>query len=684
MNSSSILFMKESHYNFSGSNTVLINHLNGCIVLNFMEISLELCYLLVKAKEQTFYTPINLNSDTLTHLNLALQKGLSLEMIIEKLSLGIDMSPDGWPIALMLFPVGNNSNLLQSISLRWLSFEEQVLLIFKTDSKIDYYAKTLSALDISSLASKSAANNDQLIADLKLDNEKLRVEFSQLEKKISQNSDFNNAAFTQLQIYYDETRVTQDTINSDLQIKCNQTLTHLEKFRSLFEAQKLKLDSLEKKVSQQKLGENINESLKTPSGPQKIGNKSQQIESSSQLDSANQIKESIVSLEKKIDAELFQLSLRLEEKQKNVSQSLNSCAQDLSATKLELSSTITFIRDLKITIEECISKQQESLKELKDEIDLIKSSVNFPQEIQEFSPVKDKFNSNLIYDAEEKHWSRMICCLNLNSSEFIVGCADGSVHFRDKYTYKITKSMPREHFDWIRSIIVVEDKLITGSRDEKIKIWSMNDLTKASISTISNEGKVFVLAHVRDQIIASGGSEKTIKLWEINSCTCLYTLKGHTNQIWGFLLYRNEPEILLSVGWDKSIRLWSIPTEITSSVMIRSIITEREMTSCLQLTKSTVIVGTRGPIDLWNIETGRLIKSLFGHGDWIRQLIWLSPNFICSCGDDKTIRIWDLDIWNGIKVLQGHAEGVLGLIRISSTQIGSVSFDSTARIWTAK
>lgn len=215
------------------------------------------------------------------------------------------------------------------------------------------------------------------------------------------------------------------------------------------------------------------------------------------------------------------------------------------------------------------------------------------------------------------------------------------------------------------------------------KVWQLNGTTKKSLNTLSHGGLVFTLVHVREQIIASGGGEGDylIKIWDINNSNYLHSLKNHTGCVWDLLMYNCDCGVLMSVSMDKCIRLWVVQTVIPNSTENRCINTEREMTSCLQLTKTIVAAGTLGTVDFWNIETSQLIMSLIGHSGWIRQIVRLSPILIGSCSDDKTIRIWDLESMTERKTLNGQTNSVYGLLRLCNSKLVSMSYDKTIRVW---
>ncbi len=101
------------------------------------------------------------------------------------------------------------------------------------------------------------------------------------------------------------------------------------------------------------------------------------------------------------------------------------------------------------------------------------------------------------------------------------------------------------------------------------------------------------------EIIASAGSDKTIKLWSRQG-TLLATLKGHTDVI-VHVVFSPDGEIIASASSDKTIKLWS--------------------------------------------RQGTLLATLEGHTDDVNRVVF-SPDgrTLFSASRDKTIKIWSLDL----------------------------------------
>ena len=56
--------------------------------------------------------------------------------------------------------------------------------------------------------------------------------------------------------------------------------------------------------------------------------------------------------------------------------------------------------------------------------------------------------------------------------------------------------------------------------------------------------------------IASGGQDKSIKIWDLITGNCIITLKGHSNNV-SRLIKINKYQIASS-SWDNSIKIWDI------------------------------------------------------------------------------------------------------------------------------
>ena len=313
------------------------------------------------------------------------------------------------------------------------------------------------------------------------------------------------------------------------------------------------------------------------------------------------------------------------------------------------------------------------------------------KELSELIPpvVADEFNSDYsVHTYQYDKW--MTACVKLSESEYAVGCHDGSIHCRHTTTHQLTRSFNKQHTDWIYTMIIVGSLLVTGSNDKTIKVWDWTDSSKPSLTTLTGHTSlVWTLVHVTGKIVASGSHDKSIKLWDIDTSKCLATLTGHTHYVTGLVMF--DSQTVLSVSVDSTIRLWSVSDISTAAELTTRRVTDNTdtggLTSVLQLTKSTVVVGTdKGKLNMWDVTvpSGKHVHSFTGQTGMINQLVRLSPSQIASCSDDKSVGVWDIDNKTQLKLLTGHSSTVYGLLRLSNSELISVSRDKTIRVWGSK
>lgn len=205
-------------------------------------------------------------------------------------------------------------------------------------------------------------------------------------------------------------------------------------------------------------------------------------------------------------------------------------------------------------------------------------------------------------------------------------------------------------------------------------------------------------------LLASCSSDLTIKLWDAdNDYNCLRTLHGHDHVISAVRFLPTAGTHLASASRDRSIRIWDASTgfctktideahgdwvrcltpsfdgkllltggsdqlvkihELSSGNLKIDFRGHEHVVECavfappssynhiaklcgVTVTRITSFVATGSrdkTIKLWNTENGSCIKTLSGHGNWIRALVFHPDGrYLFSASDDKSIKVWDLE-----------------------------------------
>ncbi len=88
-------------------------------------------------------------------------------------------------------------------------------------------------------------------------------------------------------------------------------------------------------------------------------------------------------------------------------------------------------------------------------------------------------------------------------------------------------------------------------------------------------------------------------------------------------------------------------------------------------------------IQLWEIPSGEKIKTLKGHTHFITSVAFNAEgNMLASGSWDKTVRLWDVDLGKEIKRLEGHSHYVTAVkFSPNGRTLASSSWDKTIRLW---
>jgi len=166
-------------------------------------------------------------------------------------------------------------------------------------------------------------------------------------------------------------------------------------------------------------------------------------------------------------------------------------------------------------------------------------------------------------------------------------------------------------------------------------------------------------------ILASGGKDNDITLWNPETGKALQTLEGHTELISeGGIAFSPGGEYLASASYDDTARVWDMKTGKTLHVL-------KGHTNNVQnvaFSSDGKILATSSSDDksvrLWNAETGDPIRVLSGHQNAVFGLRFI-PNspYLISASFDRSLRVWDTETGATLRILQGHSAGV-GMIAL--------------------
>ncbi|KAG6006717.1 hypothetical protein E4U54_000130 [Claviceps lovelessii] len=287
-----------------------------------------------------------------------------------------------------------------------------------------------------------------------------------------------------------------------------------------------------------------------------------------------------------------------------------------------------------------------------------------------------------------------VTCLQFDHNILATGSYDTTIKIWNVETGEVIRTL-RGHTSTVRTLQFDDSKLISGSFDKTIKIWNWQ--TGECLSTLQCHTDGVLSVHFDGCTLASGSIDKTVKIFSFKNKQT-FSLRGHTDWV-NHVRIDSPSRTVFSASDDMTVKLWDLdskqcvktfrghvgqvqqvllmppdfepdelPSEDKSDAV--SVHSDRSNTPSSTPTLAPALVPEQ-PADS---------RASFGYGFTHDADRPLPPRYMLTGGLDNTVRLWDVTSGKCIKSMFGHVEGIWGLVG-DTLRVVTGANDSMTKIW---
>ncbi|RWS16827.1 WD repeat-containing protein 61-like protein [Dinothrombium tinctorium] len=251
---------------------------------------------------------------------------------------------------------------------------------------------------------------------------------------------------------------------------------------------------------------------------------------------------------------------------------------------------------------------------------------------------------------------------------------------------------------WVKGKVDEMNHIVTGSIDDTVKAWQWFGLLKKLnflvCFLIRNEerlnlryifeghalGVVSVDINSEGTIAASSSLDSHIRFWDLNSGTQVQSIDAGPVDAWT-VCFSPDSKLIATGSYSGKINLYNTETGTREAQLDTK--GKFPLTIAFVNGKSVASGATDGMIKIFDVESGKLVKTLEGHAMPIRSLAF-SPDcqFLVTASDDCHLKVYDVQNADPLRTLSGHGSWVLSVsFSPNNNNFASSSSDKTVKIW---
>lgn len=230
------------------------------------------------------------------------------------------------------------------------------------------------------------------------------------------------------------------------------------------------------------------------------------------------------------------------------------------------------------------------------------------------------------------------------------------------------------------------DLLATGGADKTVKLWDPSSGTHTQTLQGAFEGVNAVSFTSNSKLVLAAENNKAVRAWDVATGRLRLSLTGHSGKVTGVDCSPADPNVVASCAADRTIKVWGLE----KGYCIRTLMCHSSCNSLALTSDGTLIASGHfdGTLRFWDVRSGKQAHDVAGlHSQQITSVsMGLGGNLVLTCGKDNLLRCVDIRRFEVRHTLSAPSFTVGGswtaaCLSPTETQAAAGSAEGTVFVW---